>query len=404
MVKINVFIALLKNDLKLFFKDWKAVILLVTVPFIFIAFFMYALTPYLDKTSFIDPFAVALVDNEDSVQTRMLVRQFDDISIFSEVLRVDSGQAAQLISQNRVAATILIPAGFTQSIVEGENEPVTVIGNRSMPLQAYVVKNLMDSAANLVSAGQSAINTIYHFDRQAGVDGQELNEEFNKNAMAFFLEVLSRSDIFSEIEASPVMDLTPAEYFTAALTVIFLMFAGMPAMKMLVTERRMGLTRRIAASPVKMWQIILSKFMVSLLLSLIQFSIIIVLTSKVFGNYWGAPVRNIILVFAGTVFAVAAWSVFVSSISKTPAAADVIGNLGILLSAVVGGSIYPLSSMPGFVRSISKITINRWAMDGFMVLFSGNDALNVNNVVLALFTIGVVLISSAALVLKVRRD
>jgi ABC-type multidrug transport system permease subunit len=79
--------------------------------------------------------------------------------------------------------------------------------------------------------------------------------------------------------------------------VIFLMFSGMPGMKMLVQERTLGISRRLSAAPVKSWQVILSKLIVSLILSALQFTLIIILTSIVFSNYWGAPIKNILILF-----------------------------------------------------------------------------------------------------------
>lgn len=394
-----VLLTLLKNDIKLFFRDWKAVVLLLAMPFLFICLFAYALSPYLNKTSFIEPFDVALVDQENTTQTRILANQLEEVGIFKEVKKVSEDEAKKLILANEVAAAIIIPPAFSESVVVGENKPVTVIGNKAMPLQAFVVKNLVQSAANLVSAGQSAINSVYYFNQKAGVKGPELERQFNESTMKFFLEALARNEIFSELEASPIYALTPVEYFTAGLMVIFLMFAGMPGMKMLVNERNLGITRRLSTTTVKAWQMVLSKFLVSAMLALLQFATVIILTTAVFKSYWGAPVKNILLLFAGIVFAISSWTVFVSVVAKTPAAADVIGNLGILLMAVVGGSIYPLSSMPDFVRSLSTLTINKWAMEGFMILFSGNDALKVTNQVLALLVIGAALLTISAVVL-----
>lgn len=374
------------------------------MPFLFICFFSYALIPYLNKSSFIEPFSIALVDKEDTAEARILVRQLEEIEIFKEVVKVPEAEAMKLIAENKIASIIIIPEGFVGSVAVGENKPVTVIGNRAMPLQSFVVKNLIQSASNLVSAGQSAINTIYYYSEEAGLEGEELDKVFYESTMKIFMEALARKEIFSQMEASPGFDLTPVEYFTAALIVVFLMFTGMPAMKMLVTEKSYGLTRRLRTSTVGMWQVVLSKFIVSLVLSIIQFAIIIILTSVVFKNYWGAPIKNILMLFGGIMFAVSSWAIFVSSISRTPASADIIGNLGILLMAVIGGSIYPLSSMPGFVRSLSKFTINRWAMDGFMVVFSGNHALSTANQVYMLLIIGLVLLISSAGIMRLRRD
>lgn len=393
---MTIFFTLLKNDIRLFLKDWKACILLLVLPFAFICFFTYALTPYLNKSSFIEPFSIALVDKEDTAQTRMLTRQIDEMSIFKEVLRISEADALSKLSEGSVASVIIIPQGFTESIAAGVNKSVTVIGSGSKPLQSFVVKSLMQSAANLVSAAQSAITTIYHYNEEAGIKGRDLDNQFNDSTMYFFLEALGRGEIFSQIETGTNFNLTPAEYFTAALLVIFAMFAGMPGMKMMVAERTSGISKRLAVSPVRMWQVVLSKLIVSFIILVIQFGIIILLTSMVFKNYWGAPVKSILLLLGGLVFAISAWSVFVSSISRTSASADAIGNLGILAMAVIGGSIYPLSSMPEFVRFFSKFTINRWAMDGFMLLFSGNEQVDVVIQSLVLVLIGLLFFLLAA--------
>lgn len=397
-------LTLLKNDFRLLFKDWKAVILLLTAPGLFIAFFAYALSPYLNKSSFIEPFPIVIVDNEDTTQTRLLIKQLEDIEVFSSIEKMEYEAALEQVRQDKAGAAIIIPEDFTYNISVGINEPVTVIGNNSRPLQSLIVKNLMESAANIVSAGQSAINAIYHFNLEAGVKGAELEDQYVKSTTKVFLEAVARREIFSNVEAMQNFNLTPVEYFSSALIIVFLMFAGMPGMKMLVTERTQGITKRLSASPAKMWQVVLSKLTVSFVMSVLQFATVIVLTSIVFKNYWGAPVKSILLLFTAIIFAVSCWSVFVSSISTSQASADVIGNLGILLMAIVGGSIYPLSSMPEFTRVLSNITINRWAMSGFMILFSGNDALSVNGCVAPLVIIGTMLLSWSVLVLKLRRE
>ncbi len=397
------FLTLLKNDIRLFLKDWKACLLLLAAPLLFISYFTYVLTPYLNKSSFIEPFPVALVDLEDSTLTRMLENQVKEIDIFSEIRRLDEKTALEQLSDKDVGGIIILPADLTISVSVGENKPVTVVGSSAMPLQAYVVKNIAQSAANLVSAGQSAIITIYHYDREAGLSGAELDARYNNVIMEYVLEALARNEIFLNSDADTGYSLAPVEYFTAALIIVFMMFAGMPAMKMLTMERSAGITRRLSATPVKMWMMLLSKLIASVLLLTLQFGIIIIFTSKVFNSYWGAPVKNILVLFGAVILAVSAWSMFVASISSSPASADVIGNLGILLMAVAGGSIYPLSSMPGFMRGLSRLTINRWAMDGFMVLFSGNDAAGTGLYSLVLLMMACILMAGSVLIMKLLR-
>jgi len=397
------FAALLKNDIRLILRDWKACVLLLAAPLLFISFFTYALSQYLEKSSFIEPFPIALVDKENTTQTRMLIHQIEDIGIFSHVIVMDEEDALRYLADKEVGGVIIIPEDFTNSVAIGENRPVTVVGNGVMPLQAYIVKNTAQSAANLVTAAQGAINTIWHYDNKAGLSDSELDARFNEAVMDYMLTALARTAVFESVEAENGSSVTPAEYFTAALIVVFMMFAGMPGMKMLVSERAGGITARLAATPVRMWKVVLSKLLVSIMLLVIQFGIIILMTSRLFNNYWGAPVRDVLILFGAIILAVSAWSVFTASISPTPASADIIGNLGILLMAVLGGGIYPLTSMPESIRRISVLTINRWAMEGFMVLFSGSSVTDTGTHAMVLALMALILFAVSAFMIRFAR-
>ena len=175
-------------------------------------------------------------------------------------------------------------------------------------------------------------------------------------------------------------------------------------MKMMVMERSCGITMRLRSTPVKMRDIVLSKLIVSILLLILQFGTIVIFSSVFFSIYWGAPTGKILMHFGAIVLAVCSWSVFVAAVSPTPASADIVGSLGILLMAVMGGSIYPLYSMPRFIRGISLITINRWAMDGFIALFSGDDAAGTFIYQLVLVAISCILFTVSVAVLKFTRS
>lgn len=404
MYGMTSFAALLKNDINIFLRDWKACVLLLTAPVLFIAFFTYTLTPLLNKSSFIEPFPIALVDNENSALTRMVANQLEDIGIFNEILRTDENTAMSMLSEKKVGGVIIIPDGFTNSISYLENKPVSVVGSSALPLQAYVVKNVVLSASKLVSAAQSAVITIYHYDKEAGIAAGELDERYNDEALKYIMTALGRDSLFSENDKDSPHGISPAEYFTAALITVFMLFAGMPGMKMMVMERSCGITMRLRSTPVKMRDIVLSKLIVSILLLILQFGTIVIFSSVFFSNYWGAPAGKILMHFGAIVLAVCSWSVFVAAVSPTPASADIVGSLGILLMAVMGGSIYPLYSMPRFIRGISLITINRWAMDGFIALFSGDDDAGTFIYQLVLVAISCILFTVSVAVLKFTRS
>lgn len=393
---------MLKNDIKLYFNDWKAIVLLITMPVLFIVLFTVTLAPLITKTSFVEPFDIVIVDNENTTQTRMLARQLEDIKVFKNIIRADEEQAKLMLKEDKISAAIIIPSGFTNSVANAENKPVQVFSSSDKPLEAFIVRNLMQSVSKLVAAGQSAINTIYYFNEKAGIKGQELEFQYKQSIMRFLLDTMARNEIFTDLDLLPSMTLTPAEYYTAALISVFLMFAAVPGMKLLVTERVLGISKRLKASPAGVWKVVLSKMLVSYLIAMLQMFSVILITSIFLRNYWLAPVGNIILLFSVTILAISAWSVFVSAISNSSATADVIGNLGILLMAIVGGSIYPLSLLPGSIRFLSSLTINKWVMEGFMIIFSGDNSISILPTIGPLCMIAISLLAFSTLAVKLR--
>ena len=71
--------------------------------------------------------------------------------------------------------------------------------------------------------------------------------------------------------------------------------------------------------------------------------------------------------------------------------------------AVLGGGIYPLTSMPESIRRISVLTINRWAMEGFMVLFSGSSVTDTGTHAMVLALMALILFAVSAFMIRFAR-
>jgi len=398
------FIAILKNDLKLFIKDWKALALLIIMPFFFIYIFYYGLSPVINKNNLIKPFNIALVDYEDSMQTKLVAGQLDELNIFESVLRIDENRAMQMLSNNEIAAVIIIPSDFSESLMDGKNDkPIVIIGNKSMPLETYTVKNIAFSAIDLLYSSQNAVNTVYYYSKMAGSTEEELDQKYSNLVVKYFINLLSRNDIFYESKAGSNLNVTPFEYFTAGIIAVFLMLSGMPGAKMLVTEKSLKLTDRLRATPVRMWQILLSKFIIITLFSLIQFAAVLIFGSLFFGNYLEVSFLNFAPAFIVLVFGSSAWAMFVAAISPSSSTADIIGNLSILIMAIIGGNIYPLTAMPDYIKVLSKFTINKWAMDCLIGIFSGYAAVDVYYPILIMLLLEFAIILISCIIIKFGR-
>jgi ABC-2 type transport system permease protein len=364
-----------KNDLKLFFKDWKAVVLFFGLPFAFISLFIFVLSPFLTHNRFVDFFSVAVIDNENTLESRMLTNQMinaDTSMAVVNIIKATEDEAMEMLKNGQITAAIIIPEGFVKSMSEGENKPFKVIADSSRPLQANLIKNFMQSYADMVSAAQNGVMTAYVYYKEAYTSDKFYNDKYADVVTKFSLKALSSGEIFEDKIVSDIPDVTQYEYFTAALLVVFIMFSGIMGIKFTANEKQLGIRSRLEISPISGIEFVLARFFTVFIISTMQFISIIIPAAMIFNVYLSTSPLFMIILFTIIVFTVSACAVFVASVSPTPATADLVGSLGTLLMAVVGGSIYPLTAMPDIVKSLSYITINRWAVDGFLQLFSAN--------------------------------
>ena len=192
---------------------------------------------------------------------------------------------------------------------------------------------------------------------------------------------------------------SPAEYYAASLLSVFIMFSSVPCIKCLPRKAGHIGAFRLA---LRGWQSIISK-LVLVVISAAQFILIglfLRLSSKSFGRI---PAGPFILVFLFTTIAAAAFSLLIAAIATSAVSTDLIANLSILLMAIVGGSVYPLTSLPGLCKDLSALTINRWSTEGFLAVLTGDTAGMIPVYCFSLLYLAVLYLAAALLVQRLGR-
>ncbi|MDK2934584.1 MAG: linearmycin/streptolysin transport system permease protein, partial [Clostridiales bacterium] len=106
---------------------------MLLTPLLLIFLISYAISPLFYTNAYIEKFKIALVDRENSLETRTLINHFeksDALKNLTEIIHTDYEQALKLIHKDEVAAVIVIPEHFSEDVAVGKNTPVTVIGNK----------------------------------------------------------------------------------------------------------------------------------------------------------------------------------------------------------------------------------------------------------------------------------
>jgi len=138
----------------------------------------------------------------------------------------------------------------------------------------------------------------------------------------------------------------------------------------LVVERREGVLRRLASSPVSRGAVVGGKWMARMGLSMIQIAWGIVAGALLFGLDWGPwlPMVAIVL-FAWAAF-VASLCIVLANVTRTEGQASGIGVFATMALAGLGGCMWPIEVTPDWMQSLSRTLPTGWVMDAMHRLVS----------------------------------
>lgn len=144
---------------------------------------------------------VAIVDEDMTFETRALIHQLQDEEELKETLTFipkDKEGAEHAMEIGEISGMLLIPEGFTKDLRVGKNTPITVITNKNQVLNSYMIKLLLDSGAQYISAAQSGVNAVYDLYIKDIEQSNQRSELTQQTIISFTLYALSRNDLFEK--------------------------------------------------------------------------------------------------------------------------------------------------------------------------------------------------------------
>jgi ABC-2 type transport system permease protein len=140
----------------------------------------------------------------------------------------------------------------------------------------------------------------------------------------------------------------------------------------LVQSRRLGISRRMLATPTTPWTVIAGEVFSRFVVGVIQAIVIVFGSALLFGVTWGQPVGVAAVILVYALVSAAAGVLLGSLVRNEQQAAGVALLLGLGLAAL-GGSMIPIQVFPQTMQSIARVTPHAWANDAFLQLV-GNGA------------------------------
>jgi ABC-2 type transport system permease protein len=161
-------------------------------------------------------------------------------------------------------------------------------------------------------------------------------------------------------------------------------FVVMPISSLFVVERREGTLARLVSLRVPFSMLLLGKVGPYFVVNLMQ-AVLMLLAGRTLVPWFGGetlvfPSRWDLLaaVTVCTSFAAIGWGLLVAVCSRTLEQATVIGGVGNILAAAVGGIMVPRFVMPEAMQKLSEVSPMAWALDAFhAVILRGGGAADI---------------------------
>lgn len=367
------------------FRDWKALAGMLAAPLLISALIGTALGNIVGSDTPIEDIPVVLVNDDggslgEIYENALASEDLDDLLELKLMDDLDAAKAR--IENGELRAVVYVPANFSDVLIPSDEGAATQLGSAtvqvftdpSASLSPYIIKSIVEQISTgintLLLAGQVS-------GEQAAQYAQLLGPSMANLGGAIESELASPESFAFEdpqlmLEVNQVGDqaesFDPYAFFIPGMAVFFLMFSMFDGPRSILQEQTRGTLPRLMTTPTPTSQIILGKMGGTFLTGLLQFTVLIVASSVLFGIDWGSSPLGVVTITILTVFAAAGFGSYITTFARNENQASIIASAFSLVFGALGGSFFPASNLTGIVDIASKLTINRWAMEGFTKL------------------------------------
>lgn len=324
------------------------------------------------------PFVVVNEDAGELGQTVVDILQSGDLAGLLEPTEMnDLAAAKRLVESGEMRGVIHIAPEFSASI-RGRSQPgaeplsttVMLYTDPESTFSPLVLSAVLTQILNGFNAaaigGQVSVEQLLARRDQLGPALAQLPGALDETIQASFAGEQAGG---IQLKASPVGSTSgsfnPLAYFAPAMAIFFLMFSLFDAANSILDEERDGTLARMMSTPTGFSYILFGKTGGVFLTGLLQITLLIVASRLLFQLSWGDSPLGLGLMAVATVTAAASLGLLITAFTRDSSQAGVISAAVALISAILGGTFFQAQGYPDWLQPFSKLTINRWALDGF---------------------------------------
>jgi ABC-2 type transport system permease protein len=308
------------------FRDRKTLLMLFGVPVVQIVLFGFALTNEIKNSN------IVIVDYAKDLASQQIITKIastDYFKIKKELLNASQIDAAFKTGDIKLA--IVFPENFYTDLLHTNKAQVQVLADASDPNTATTLTNYV---TGIIADYQSQLNATVNVPEQINIDTRMLYNPDLKGAPNFVPGVIA---------------------------MVMLLVCVMMTSISIVREKELGTMEVLLVSPFKPLYVILAKAVPYLILSLINLTVILILSVYALD----LPIKgNIFLLYGvSTMYIITCLSLglLVSTGASSQYGAMTLSLVGMMLpTMMLSGYIFPIENMPLVLRVLSNIVPAKW--------------------------------------------
>ncbi len=378
-------LALTRKDLKVFFKDRRAVVLIFVQPFMFILVMSYALSGIFRAGD--RPILILAVNQDKGIQAAGVLRQLGETKPFA-VETVWEGQpltqekVEQLIIKGKRNLALVFPPDFSAVLEQipaaRERRTTKVLFIVDPATSSQLVEPIQGTLQGLLE--RTAYTAIvpkgvdYLFDKLAPQATAAERERFRGRAEGAMSGGLmgGETPLVTVERASPpgmrVEKLPDVFQQNVPGYTIYGIFwiVNLLAVSVL-REKQEGTFRRLLVAPMGRMVMLAGKLMPYYLINIVQIVIMLGVSSLLFKMSLGHSPAGLVVVSLAAATATGL-GVLVAALGRTEAQIGGLAVLLLLTLSALGGCFVPRFTMPDWLKTVGLITPHAWALDAYQDL------------------------------------
>ncbi len=353
------------KDLLATARDRLSLIFLLVMPLAFTTFFGLLF----GGGSEVHKLPLAMWDADASAASAQLVTGLEE----SRVVRVEVKERDEFerwIADERVAAGLIIPAGYGEALGSGKQAELTFVAIQGAGGAATVASEVRARAGEQVTvelASRAAAEAVWATRSTPLGTREAAVTETASRARPAVEQALSRPAVSVEVvKAGAAAGQTPTGFVLSSpgMMVNFILFSLMTAGVSLIMERQNGTLQRLMTTRLRRAQLIGGKTAGMLLLTFLQQVLLVGVAQVLFGvDYLRDPAALLLMMVALSLVA-STLGLLLAAVLRSEQALIATTVLVSMAMAALSGAWFPLEVTGETFRSVGHVLPTAWILDG----------------------------------------